>query len=60
MTKKQREKQIWDKAYAEANDYHQALSAHLISHSEWKNGVERIMAYAKTQLKAIGAWKGND
>ena len=60
MTKKAKEKQIWDKAYSEANDYHQALSAHLISHSEWETGIENLMSKAKAQLKAIGAWKGND
>ena len=53
MTKKQREKTIWDKAYSEANDYHQALSAHLISHSEWKNGIENLMSKAKAQLKEL-------
>ena len=53
MTKKQREKQIWSKAYAEANDYHQALSHNIITHSEWKTGIETIMAKAKAQLKEL-------
>ena len=53
MTKKQREREIWSKAYSEASEYHQALSAHLISHSEWRAGIENLMAKAKAQLKEL-------